>query len=91
MARSIPVMTRVGPDTKAKLQALARSTRRSEAYLAKEAIEAFVEVNAWQVEEIKRGLEEAKSGTPGVSHERVEAWVRSWGTSKELKRPKPRT
>ncbi len=45
---------------------------------------------AWQIDEIKRGLDEARSGTPGVPHEEVEKWVRSWGTDHELPRPTAR-
>jgi hypothetical protein len=26
-------------------------------------------------------------GTPGIPHEEVEKWVRSWGTKDELPRP----
>ena len=47
------------------------------------------DVNSWQIEQVKKGLEEARSGSPGVPHEKVEAWVRSWGTDKELARPGP--
>jgi predicted transcriptional regulator len=57
-----------------------RDTKRSKSYLASEAIASYVDRNAWQIEEIKRGLDEARSGTPGVPHEEVEKWVRSWGT-----------
>lgn len=46
------------------------------------------ERNARQIEEIKEGLREATSGAAGVSHREVEDWVRSWGTEKELKRPR---
>ncbi len=83
-------MTRVSPELKKKLKVLAKQTDRSESYLAAQAIAAYVEVNAWQVEQIKKGVEEGRSGAPGVPHEKVEAWVRSWGTHRELKRPKPK-
>ena len=43
-----------------------------------------------QIEEIKKGLDEARSGTPGIPHEQVEKWVRSWGTDHELPRPVPK-
>jgi predicted transcriptional regulator len=82
-------MTRVRPAVKAKLRAIAESTQRSESFLAKEAIEAYVEVNDWQVALIKERLAEAKTGTPGIPLEKVEAWVRSWGTKRELPKPKP--
>jgi predicted transcriptional regulator len=72
-----------------KLEALARGTKRSKAYLAGEAIAAFVERNAWQVARIKAALEEAQSGRPGVPHEEVEEWMDSWDTDQELARPTP--
>lgn len=81
-------MTRVRPAVKAKLRALAESTQRSESFLAKEAIEAYMEVNDWPVALIKERLEESKSGAPGIPSEKVRAWVRSWGAKREL--PKPR-
>jgi len=90
MARNAAVTTRVSAKTKSRLGALARATSRSEAFLAAEAIEAYIETNAWQVAEIRRGLAEAKAGTPGIPHEEVEAWVRSWGKRNELPRPKAR-
>jgi len=89
MAKSVPVMTRVDPGTKEKLRALAKSTRRSEAFLAKEAIEAYVAINEWQVHEISLALDEVKRGVPGVSHERVAEWLKSWGTDHELTPPEP--
>ena len=81
---------RLTPEVSEKLEALARDTKRSKSYLASEAIASYVERNAWQIEEIGRGLEEARSGTPGVPHEEVERWVRSWDTDHERPRPKAR-
>jgi predicted transcriptional regulator len=43
---------------KARLEALARRTRRSRSRLAAEAIAAYVEQNAWQIAEIEAGLAE---------------------------------
>lgn len=85
--KSAPVMTRVAAETKRKLKALAEATDRSEAYLAREAIEAYVASNAWQVEEIAKSLEEVRASAPTVPHEDVEAWVRSWGSLKESAKP----
>ncbi len=90
MAKSTTMTVRLKPEVSDKLEALARDTKRSKAYLASEAIASYVDHNAWQVAEIKRGLEEARSGAPGVPHEEVEEWVRSWGTDHELPRPTPR-
>jgi len=85
--KAAPIMTRVDAETKRKLKALAEATDRSEAYLAREAIEAYVALNAWQVEEIARSLEELRAGAPTVAHEDVKAWVRSWDSPDERKKP----
>ena len=85
MPRTSPVMTRVSSDIKRKLQALAKETDRSESYLAAEAIAAYVELNAWQV---TKSLAEGTAGDTGVSHERVAAWLDSWGNEQELPTPR---
>ena len=63
MAKSAMMTVRLTPEVSEKLDALARDTKRSKSYLASEAIASYVDRNAWQIEEIKRGLEEARSGT----------------------------
>jgi len=87
MATSAMMTVRLTPEVSEKLEALARDTKRSKSYLASEAITSYVDRNAWQIEEIKKGLDEARSGTPGIPHEEVEKWVRSWDTDHELPRP----
>lgn len=87
MSKTVSVITRVAPEVKEKLQALAKSTKRSEAYLAREAIEAYVEHNAWQVKEIKEALDAVMAGEPGIPHEDVERWLASKGASHELPMP----
>jgi RHH-type rel operon transcriptional repressor/antitoxin RelB len=83
-------MTRISSDIKRKLRALAKETDRSESYLAAEAIAAYVDLNAWQVTHIKKSLADVAAGDTGVSHERVAAWLDSWGSEQELAAPKPR-
>jgi RHH-type rel operon transcriptional repressor/antitoxin RelB len=56
------VTARISAALKAKLEALARSTKRSKSFLAAEAIAAYVELNEWQIGEIAAGLEELDSG-----------------------------
>jgi len=90
VAKTALVTTRVEPATKKKLRAIAESTQRSESFLAKEAIEAYVETNEWQVALIKERLAEAKKGGPTVPHEEVVAWMKSWGTKRPLPKPKAR-
>ena len=56
------ITTRIDVALKAKLEALARSTRRSKSFLAAEAIAAYVELNEWQIGEITAGIQELDSG-----------------------------
>jgi RHH-type transcriptional regulator, rel operon repressor / antitoxin RelB len=72
---------------KARLQKLAKSTGRSRAYLAAEAIHEYLDVNEWQVVGINRAMASLDRGK-GIAHERVSAWVASWETRKERPAPK---
>ncbi|KUL95240.1 CopG family transcriptional regulator [Bosea sp. WAO] len=53
---------RLDDETLAKLDALAADTDRSRNWLAAKAIENYVELNAWQIDQIKAGLAEADRG-----------------------------
>lgn len=90
MTKSTMMTVRLTPEVKEKLDALARDTKRSRSYLASEAIETYVSLNAWQVAHIKAALAEDEEGGPGVPHEEVVRWIESWGTDHELPRPKPK-
>jgi RHH-type transcriptional regulator, rel operon repressor / antitoxin RelB len=56
------VTARIDSALKAKLDALARSTKRSKSYLATQAIAAYVEQNEWQIAEIHAGIAELDAG-----------------------------
>ena len=56
------ITTRIDASLRAKLEALARSTKRSKSFLAAEAIAAYVELNEWQIGEIAAGIKELDSG-----------------------------
>lgn len=53
---------RLDDETLAKLDALAADTDRSRNWLATKAIENYIELNVWQIEQIKAGLAEADRG-----------------------------
>lgn len=83
------VMTiRVDRKTKARLEKLAKATARSKSWLAAEAIRAYIELNEWQIAEIKAALKEAdQADARFVDHEEVAKWLASWGTPQERKPP----
>jgi predicted transcriptional regulator len=89
MAKTAMMTVRLTPEVSEKLEALARDTRRSKSYLASEAIERYVDLNAWQVAHIKAALAEDERGGAGAPHDKVMEWMKSWGTDHELPRPEP--
>lgn len=77
---------RLDSETKERLTALAKHSRRSKSFLAAEAIAAYVAQEEWQLGEIRAAIDELDAG-PGVGHEKVAAWLKSWGTAKEKNAP----
>lgn len=53
---------RVSAKTKSQLEKLAAATNRSKSFLASEALERYLELEAWLIKEIKQALKEADSG-----------------------------
>ena len=60
---------RIDSAMKEKLEALAEQTQRSKSFLAAEAIAAYVELESWQIGEIRAGVAEldARKGIDGGS------------------------
>ncbi len=53
---------RLNADTKEKLDKLASSTHRTKSFLAAEAINRYLVIEAWQIAEIEQSLTEADAG-----------------------------
>jgi len=68
---------RIDRKTRSRLEKLAKAMERTKSYLAAEAIRAYVDLNEWQIEEIKTALKEADAGDFAEESE-VEAVVRKW-------------
>ncbi len=62
MSDTTTVTVRLRNEVRDKLDALARSTRRSRSSLAAEAIAEHVDHIAWQVAETEQAIEEADAG-----------------------------
>lgn len=45
-----------------KLEQLTRVTGRTKSFLAVEALEAYIDLQTWQIAEVRAGLEEASRG-----------------------------
>ena len=69
---------RLPADLADQLGALAEATGRTKSFLAVRAIQEFVEREAWQVAEIKKGVEEADAGNFATDEENA-ALDAKWG------------
>jgi RHH-type rel operon transcriptional repressor/antitoxin RelB len=78
---------RINSETKKRLDALSKRSKRSKSFLAAEAITAYVESEEWQLGELQAGIAELDSGQ-AVSHEKVSKWLKSWGKPGETKAPR---
>jgi RHH-type transcriptional regulator, rel operon repressor / antitoxin RelB len=63
--------------TKPRLEKLAKAMERSKSYLAAQAIRTYVELNEWQIAEIKTALKEADAGDFATPEE-VESVFNKW-------------
>ncbi len=74
---STTMTIRIDEHTKNQLGKLAESSRRSKSFLAAEAIKTYIELNAWQMQEIEASLVEADNGQ-FASDEEVSAVIEKW-------------
>jgi len=80
---------RIDEQTKKRLDRLAKSTSRSKSYLVVNAIEEYLSINEWQIQELVKTIEKADSpNAKFVAHEKVAEWLDSWGSANELEPPK---
>ncbi|MCL4492847.1 MAG: CopG family ribbon-helix-helix protein [Nitrospirae bacterium] len=80
---------RIDEQTKNRLDRLAKSTSRSKSYLVAHAIEDFLSINEWQVQETLKAIKEAdRPGAQFIDHEKVAEWLDTWGTDNEQGPPK---
>ena len=71
---------RLENELKDRLDRLADATQRSKSFLAAEAIRDFIELNEWQVQEIKDSLKEADNND-FASDAAVNNTFKNWGVN----------
>ena len=78
MGQSTTMTIRLEPELKARLDKLSAATRRSKSFLAAEAVREFIELNEWQIEEIRAAVKEADAGD-FASEQEIRAVFNKWG------------
>lgn len=71
------VSFRLESDKVAALDALADSLDRDRTYLLSEAVQAYLDHQQWQLDEIRAGLADADAGRV-VDHRRIRAMAARW-------------
>jgi len=77
MPQSTTMTIRLEPELKSRLDKISAATHRSRSFLAAEAVREFIELNEWQIEEIKDAVKEADAGD-FASDQEVHAVFSKW-------------
>jgi len=80
MPQSTTMTIRLEPELKARLDNLATVTHRSKSYLASQAVREFIELNEWQILELKEAVKEADA-EDFASEQEVDAMFSHWNSS----------
>ncbi len=81
-----PILVNLDEAVQARLAALAEHRRQPVSDVAAEVIAAYLSPDSWEYKHIEKGLAELNAGN-GISNERMEKWLDSWGTENELSPP----
>jgi len=68
---------RLDSDRVAELDALAEALDRDRTYVLSEAVQAYLQTQQWQLEQIQAGLAEADAGQV-IEHDKVKAMAARW-------------
>ncbi len=60
MSQPTTMTIRLDPELKSRLDKLASATHRSKSFLASEAIREYIELNEWQIQEIKDAIKDGR-------------------------------
>jgi len=68
---------RIPQEVKAQLEKLAEATHRSKSFLGSEAIQKYIDLEAWQIGEIQQAIQEADAND-FASDEEIDAVVKKY-------------
>ena len=77
-----PVTIRIGVDKVRLLDDLAEVTDRTRAWHVERALDAYLDLQAWQLRHIGKGLEQLEAGQ-GIRQADIEADLDAWGRDDE--------
>lgn len=86
MAGDTALSFRVNLETARAVDDLAAATDRPRSWHLEQALAAYLEIQAWQVTRIHKGIADHDTGR-AVPYKDVESWLSTWGTPGESEPP----
>jgi len=80
--KTATVSAKLNPKIAKKLELLVKATARSRSYLVAEAIETYIEDQAWQIEAIEEGIKKADKGQFATENQ-VKKTFKKWGVNED--------
>lgn len=77
MSETATVTARISVKAKERLEALAQATGRKKGFLIAQALETYLDAQAWQVEETVKAIQEAEAGDFATDEE-MRAFRAKW-------------
>ncbi len=84
--KTVQLGFRVRPEKAKLLEELSRSTDRPRSWLLEQALDSYLDSQAWQIAQIEEGVADADAGRV-IPHERVREWLLTWGGDEEGEPP----
>lgn len=86
MAGDVSISFRIDQKKAKKLEALAKATDRPKSWLLEQALDEYLQTQAWQISHVKEALAHAGPGET-IEHDKMKHWLLSWGTNEENEPP----
>ncbi len=67
------------------LERLAKATDRSRSWHIEQALDSYLDVQSWQIDQIEKSMAEMDAGK-GIPHEEIKKDLRNWGKGGKAKR-----
>ena len=70
-----------------ELERLAKATDRSRSWHIEQALDSYLDVQSWQIDQIEKSMAEMDAGK-GIAHDEIKKELRNWGKGNKAKRAK---
>ena len=80
--KSTSLAFRVSPEKAKRLEELAAATDRPRSWLLEQALDQYLDLQAWQVEQVAQAVAEMDAGQ-GIPYDEIKEWLLAWGQDRK--------